>query len=339
MKNLLTSIVAIAILHTIAICNDSAVYYFNKGVQEKTAKRFLVASKNFEIAIKFDSIYTQAYLENGYTNLEMRKMSAALQDFKKVNQLEPANQIAIKELSNLYFAFKQYQKAVLFANNCTTCADKEKIIGVSYYSDENYGLAEKTLAPYVQKNPTDAEAAFALARTYLELENEKKAIENYELALKAKPTNANWHSELGLIYYNTNQFKKAVEYFTNAVKNGITQSNDFKENHAFAYIYANDATNAEPILQDLITRKAGNKELLRDIAEAYYTAKLYDNSLGYCQRLMEMDAKDGKALYQAGLCFQKKGQTDRGQKMCDAAIEMDPALGKMRKQTSLPVGL
>ncbi len=173
----------------------------------------------------------------------------------------------------------------------------------------------------------------------MELENEKKAIYFYELALKETNTNASWYSELGLIYYNNNQYKKAIDCFTNAIKNGITQSNDFKENYAFAYIYANDATNAEPILQDLIIRKAGNKELLRDIAEAYYTAKQYDNSLGYCQRLIEMDARDGKALYQAGLCFQKKGQTDRGQKMCDAAIDMDPALGKMRKQTSLPVGL
>lgn len=54
---------------------------------------------------------------------------------------------------------------------------------------------------------------------------------------------------------------------------------------------------------------------------------------------MEMDAKDGKALYQTGFFLQKKGQTERGQKMCNAAIDMDPALGKMRKQTSLPVGL
>jgi tetratricopeptide (TPR) repeat protein len=339
MKNLLITILALFCLHFTALCNDSAVYYFQKGVEEKTAKRFLVASKNFEIALKFDPTYKEAYLESGYTNLEMRKMAAALQDFKKVNELDPSNELAIKELSSLYFAFKQYQKAVEFANRCSTCDDKDKIIGISYYNDENYGLAEKKLAPYVQKNPADADAAFALARTYLELENEKKAIDFYELAVKAKPTNASWHSELGLIYYNINQFKKAIESFTNAVKNGITQTNDFKENYAFAYIYANDVANAEPILQDLIIRKAGNKELLRDIAEAYYTAKLYDNSLTYCQRLMEMDAKDGKALYQAGLCFQKKGQTDRGQKMCDAAIEMDPSLGKMRTQKSLPVGL
>lgn len=339
MKNLLTSLLSIISVGAIAQTTDSSTYFFNKGVEEKTAKRYLVASKNFENAIKLNPSYTQAYIESGFTNLEMRKMSAALNDFTKVNTLEPTNEVAIEELASLYFSFKQYQKAVEFANKCTTCNDKEKIIGISYYKDENYGLAEKTLSAYLQKNPTDAEAAFSLARTYLELENEKKAIDLYEMALKANPTNASWYGELGLIYYNTNQFKKAVDCFANAGKNGITQSNDFKENFAFAYIYSGDATNAEPILQDLIKRKAGNKELLRDIAEAYYAAKQYDNSLVYCQRLMEMDAKDGKALFQAGLCFQKKGEKDRGQKMCDIAIEMDPSLNSMRKQTSFQAGL
>ena len=204
MKNLFTSLLGIFLFNSIALCNDSAVFYFNKGVEEKTSKRFLHASKNFETAIKFDSNYLQAYLENGYSNLEMRKLRLALNDFTKVFELDNTNQAAIKELASLYFGFKQYQKAVEFTNKCTSCNDKEKIIGISYYQDENFGLAEKVLATYVQKNPTDAEASFALARTYLELENEKKAIYFYELALKERNTNASWYSELGLIYYNNN---------------------------------------------------------------------------------------------------------------------------------------
>jgi tetratricopeptide (TPR) repeat protein len=339
MKSLLTSLSIVLFVQSSLFANDSAVFYFNKGVQEKNAKRYLVASKHFETAIKHDGNYVSAYLESGFTNLEMRKVRQALNDFTKVYELEPSNEVAIKELSSLYFAFKQYNKAVEFANKCNTCADKDKIVGISYYQDENYGLAEKTLAPYMQKNPTDADAAFALARTYLELENQKKAIDFYEVAIKSNPNNPSWHNELGLLYYNTNQYPKAILSFKNALDKGITSSNDFKENLAFSYIYSRDVNNAEPILQDLTTRKAGNKEFLRDVAEAYYTAKLYDNSLTYCQKLMEMDMKDAKALYQAGLCFQKKGETDRGQKMCDAAIEMDPSLTKMRTQKSFSAGL
>ena len=53
---------------------------------------------------------------------------------------------------------------------------------------------------------------------------------------------------------------------------------------------------------------------------------MYDKSLEFCQKLMELDLKDGRALYQAGLCFQQKGDKERGAQMCDKAIELDPSL-------------
>ena len=75
------------------------------------------------------------------------------------------------------------------------------------------------------------------------------------------------------------------------------------------------------------------------MAEIFYKQKQYDKSLEYCQRLMEKDPKDAKALYQAGLVFQKRGKKDRGQQMCDAAIEMDPALASLRHKKEMPGGM
>ena len=49
------------------------------------------------------------------------------------------------------------------------------------------------------------------------------------------------------------------------------------------------------------------------------------------QKLLEMDMADAKALYQAGLCFIKKGNEDKGQQMCDKAIQMDPSLAGLRQ--------
>ena len=49
--------------------------------------------------------------------------------------------------------------------------------------------------------------------------------------------------------------------------------------------------------------------------------------------------KDAKAMYQAGMCFQKKGDKDRGMGLCDKAIEIDPSLASMRKQQMMGAGL
>ena len=76
--------------------------------------------------------------------------------------------------------------------------------------------------------------------------------------------------------------------------------------------------------------------MLRDLAQVYYDRNMYDKSLEFCQKLMEMDMKDGRALFQAGLCFQKKGQKERGQQMCDRAIELDPTLNMLRQKKMDP---
>jgi len=46
--------------------------------------------------------------------------------------------------------------------------------------------------------------------------------------------------------------------------------------------------------------------------------------------------KGWEALYQAGLCFQKMGQKDKGQAMCDQAIELDPSLAGLRQKQMSP---
>jgi tetratricopeptide (TPR) repeat protein len=84
-----------------------------------------------------------------------------------------------------------------------------------------------------------------------------------------------------------------------------------------------------------MARKPGNKEIIRDIAQAFYDNKMYDKCLGYCQKLMEMDKNDAKALYIAGLCFQKKGEKEKGQQMCDKAVHMDPTLAGLRRKREL----
>ena len=210
---------------------------------------------------------------------------------------------------------------------------------MSYFKLEDYGNAEKKLLGFLAKNPKDAEATYTLGRSYMEMELEGKAIPYYQKAIELDGTKYQWMVELGLLYFNNNSFKNAVVYFNKAVENGYTKNNDFSENLGFAYLYSGEYDKGEKIIQELMARKPGDKELIRDIALAFYDGKQYDKCLDYCQKLMELDMKDGQALYQAGLCFQKKGQKDKGQAMCDKAIEMDPSLNKLRKQQSFSAGL
>ena len=102
--------------------------------------------------------------------------------------------------------------------------------------------------------------------------------------------------------------------------------------YGFALLYSGQYAKGEEKLLGIYQKK-GNKEMLRDLAQALYDQKQYDKTLSYCQKLLEADPKDAKALYQAGLTFQKIGQKEKGQGMCDKAIEMDPSLASKRTKS------
>jgi len=338
MKKVLTFLIAIAITATgLAAQNtDSSQFYFQKGLEEKTAKRYLVASSHFTKAIQLNPRYLDAYIESGYTNNEMRKTDAAKADFTKALELDPQNETVIKELTTIYFNYRQYQNALDMAQKCKTCANRDRIIALCYYKMEDYGKAEKLLIALVNKNPKDAELTYTLASNYLAMGLEPKAIPWYENAVLLDDKKSKWFFELALLYSNNNNYKKAVIAYTRAADLGFIRGNDFNENLGFAYVYSGDFDNGGKLLDDLISRRPGDKELIRDVASAFFDNKNYDKSLDYCQKLLEMDMKDGKALYQAGLCFQKKGMTERGMQMCDKAIALDPSLAGLKSKKLSP---
>ncbi|MEO8769001.1 MAG: tetratricopeptide repeat protein [Ferruginibacter sp.] len=335
MKQLLATIPLWVCMSAHAQNSDSAQFYFKIGLIEKNAQRFLAASQAFDKAIKFNPSYEEALLANGFTNLEMRKLDAAKACFSKVNEIDPANKSAIKELMDLYYSYRQFAKAIEFAQKCPDCENSLRIIGLCNYQAEDYPQAEKSLKAALAKNPADAEVTYTLARTYLDMEEYAKSIPVFEKAIKMDGAKNNWMYELGLLYYNQDDYKNAMAAFTTAANNGYVQSLDFNENLGYACLYSGEYEKGEKLLMEIYTKKPGNKDILRDMAEIFYKQKQFDKSLSYCQKLMEIDANDGKALYQAGLVFQKKGDKNRGQAMCDKAISMDPSLDSLRKKKDI----
>jgi len=318
---------------------DSATFYFNKGIVERDAKRYLLASVYFDKAISFNSRNTAAVEEDGYANLAMHKTDIAIRHFSNLYQQDPSNKAAIKELSALYFSYHQYAKAIEVANKCIGCANTERIIAMSSYHLEDYARAVKGLLNVITKDPADAEATYTIGRSYLDMELYAKAVPYYTKAIALDTSKNGWMNEVGLLFFNLNDFKQAANYFLKAADHGYPVTNDFNENLGYAFIYSGQFEKGEKLLLSILAKKPGNKDILRDIAEASYKQKNFDKSLDYCRQLIELDANDAKALYQAGLCFQKKGQKEKGQSMCDNAIKLDPSLSGLRQKNDGGIGL
>ncbi|MEP6952202.1 MAG: tetratricopeptide repeat protein [Ginsengibacter sp.] len=338
MKNLiLTTFLCLSACFVFSQNTDSAQFYFKKGTEAKDARLFAVAGKNFDRAIQLDKNYTEAYIENGKVNLEMRKVDAALGNFTKAYQLQPNNNDVVKELSSLYFNNRQFQKAIDLVQKCSNCPDADRIMGMSYYELEDYAKAVNFLQKAIAKNDKDGESAYTLGRTYLELENEKSAIPQFQTAVALEPSRNTWMYELGLIYYNQDDYKSALKYFTMAGNAGYTKTNDFNENVGFSQIYTGDVPAGMKALAEIMQKKPNNTELLNNIAQAMYDTKHYDDAISYYEKLLTINPKDARSLFMAGMTFQKKGDKEKGQKICDKAIEMDPSLASHRQKQELPM--
>ena len=124
-----------------------------------------------------------------------------------------------------------------------------------------------------------------------------------------------------------------------AGEKGYNKTNDYNENLGFAQVYTGDGENGMKTLNSVLDKKPNNKELINNIAYAMYETKRYDDALTYYQRLLGLNPNDASSLFMAGMAFQKKGDKDRGEKLCDKAIEMDPSLAKNRQKKDGPIGL
>jgi tetratricopeptide (TPR) repeat protein len=327
------NVLTISIIHA---QTDIAEVNFQKEMNDKNSEVYQITTQDTDRALVFDAQYNTTYQQNGHSNTSINTTVDERVGLEKAYNLDPNNMATIQQLAQVYYDYHQYQKAIDFANKCKVSANSERIIAMSTYQLENYDDATVELLNVIHKNPKDAEATYAMGRSLLELEDYKDAITYYTTAIELDNTKSGWLYELGLLYYNNDDNKNAVVFFDKAAAAGYIQSSDYNENLGFACIYSGDFNRGEKLLLALLDQRPNNKELLSDIADAFYNCRMYDKSLEFCQKLITLDVNNGKALYRAGLCFQKKGNKDKGQQMCDQAIQLDPSLASLRqKQMSL----
>jgi len=49
-----------------------------------------------------------------------------------------------------------------------------------------------------------------------------------------------------------------------------------------------------------------------------------------------MNARNAEAMYMMGMCFQKKGEKQKGMALCDKAIQIDPSLQSLKQEKKMP---
>ena len=116
MKNLVLSLLYIGMFAGSSFSQtDSASYFFNKGVEEKNARRFQVAYQQFQKAIQYKPENVEYQKEAGFAAVELRRYDQARVHFEKAYQLKSGDDAVLTQLAQLSFSLRRWPQAIQYA--------------------------------------------------------------------------------------------------------------------------------------------------------------------------------------------------------------------------------
>ncbi|MES1220200.1 MAG: tetratricopeptide repeat protein, partial [Bacteroidota bacterium] len=314
-RNLSLCIVCAAMTSSALAQTDSADFFLQKGLQEKQTGRRMESLKNFEKAIKYNANNKAVINELATAYFDLRKYGQARETYKKLVELGDASANNYRQLMNLSVSLKQQDDAILYATKLKQVEPTAKVnfvIGKVNYERENYGDAIQYLAVAEKEEPENAEIPYMVARSYGDMMNYKQSISYFQKAIQLDTSKNNWVYELGLICYAIHDDKNALKYMLEAGEKGYKRDNDYMENLGIAYLNVGNLEEGVKILNEILKKKPSDLNILNMVAEAYYYKGKYTEAMGYWDTILGYDKTSASSLYMIGMCYQKKGEKDKG---------------------------
>lgn len=339
MKNLIF-LLNLTIISFAVYCQsaDSATQFYRKGLEEKNNKLFLVAYNDFKRSVTLNPSNADAQRELGLTAVELRNYQNAEIAFLKLNELKPNDPVAIDNLAHLYFWMHKWPDAVKYAEKAIQLKpgkDWNYMLAKSYYEQEDYGHAFRYMKVAAQEDSTNAEIPYMAARAYVDMSNYKAAAPMFRKAISLDSAKPQWIYECALTYAAIPDDKSAIPLYLLAAEKGYKTNNDYFDNLSQSYIGAGMADKGLELMLKLLDKKPADMDLLNGVADTYYHMKKYPEAIEYWDKVLGLDKSNARALYMIGLSYQKKGDKQKGQQLCDKAIEMDPSLRNLKTEKKM----
>ena len=340
MKKCLFIVTTLGITSVLFAQSDSSAFYLQKGLDEKAKGHSLIAVQQLEKAYNFNKNDKQIVSELAADYLGLRRYGQARDKFLQLEEMGDKSDSTYRQLTLLSFNTRKWDDAIKYALLLKKQNVNEKLawyIGKSYYEKEDLGNAIKYFGFAAKEDPANPEIPYTIARAYADMMNYKEAIPNFLKAIELKP-DPRWIYETALIYYAVPDEQNSLKYMLMAGEKGYKQDNEYLQNLAIAYTNAGKQDEAINLLKGILERRPTDINIINMLAEANYDSKKYDEAIAYYDKLMQIDSKNAEALYMTGMCFQKKGEKQKGMAICDKAIQLDPSLQNLKQEKKIPGG-
>jgi tetratricopeptide (TPR) repeat protein len=318
--------------------NDSVASYIQQGKELQGARKYADAWRFYEKAAKVEPNNKDAQLGIVEVCTKMNRMAPAIKALEDVYKAYPQDEQVLWKLVKVYFKFGQYQKVIDLAPQVEKRKPDGKswdyMLGKSYFSIQNYGKGIQHLQRALKEDEENADALYLIGHMFTLMSNYKPAIPYYEKALALDQENS--YSirvyEFAMVLATAGEYDKSVKWFQTALDKGFTPRDDFYMNYAYTLADARKTDEAITMMENMLKRRPMDIALLNSLADICYHSGRLKQAISYWDKVLAMDEKNARPLYQIGLAYIKMGNTTDGQQLCDRAIAMDPALGVLKHE-------
>ena len=200
-----------------------------------------------------------------------------------------------------------------------------RMIGDSQQGKVSTQMVQRAIEQYqavTQKAPGDVESWVILGRLYRVQNNSVEAEKAYNQALKADPKNEDALTALAMMYLDLGDNKRAIENLK-AASEGNPSAQTLAA-LAAAYEQMRDYKSAAEALRRALAVAPDNDRLLRSLVEDLQRSGQYDEAIQIYQSILSDDPRDGSALLGMSEVYTAKRDWAKAQEALDKAKAIDP---------------
>jgi tetratricopeptide (TPR) repeat protein len=108
---------------------------YNKGVNHMSNEKFLDAIRSFDLALRLDPQYVDAWIKRGYAHFHLDEYTVAIASYDKALEIDVNNAEAWNLKGLAYYKMKNYDKAI---ECCEKAVDINPNDGMSWYNKACY---------------------------------------------------------------------------------------------------------------------------------------------------------------------------------------------------------
>jgi tetratricopeptide (TPR) repeat protein len=174
---------------------------------------------------------------------------------------------------------------------------------------------------YLEKYQPDGQKDFAkkyveIGHAYYMIGYNDDALGAYQKALDAIPTYGDALRGMANVYYNNlEDDKKALEYFKLALQYDEENSRDYYYKAGWIYMKQQKYVEAIPVLQKAIDNDAKDLSSREAIGYAYYMLNKYDDAIYQFSKAIELDAQSKRSYYYKGLSYVALSQIENAREV------------------------